>query len=317
MTGQAKTGILSAIGAYGIWGVLPIYWKLLESVPAPELMAHRVVWAFFFMLLLLLLSGRLTAAGREMQQLASERYKLAGVFAAAILISINWLIYIWAVNTGRIVESSLGYYINPLVNVLLGILFLGEKLSFCQSVSCVLATAGVLNLIVHLGFIPWVSILLALTFGLYGLCKKKVALTPLTGITMETLLILPCALIFLLYLGYTGVGALTVGTDWKTAGLLLGTGGITAIPLLLFANGARYLPLKLLGFTQYLSPTLALILGIFLYHEPFTVIHQASFALIWLALVVFSLDGTVLFVWLGKKSRAVRQEAASIFHLPH
>lgn len=294
MKAKSNSGYLAAIAAYGIWGILPIYWKLLQKAPAYELLCHRIVWSFIFTACLLVLARRIPAFTGEVRRLAADRRLALGVGAAAVLISMNWLIYIWAVNSGQILESSLGYYINPLVSVALGVVFLREKLSLWQMVSCLLAAGGVLNMMIHFGRIPWVALLLAVSFALYGLCKKKVHLSPITSITLETLLVLPPALAYLLYLGQSGKGAFTPA-DPVMMILLISAGGITSVPLMLFSYGANHLPLKVLGFTQYLSPTIAMLLAIFLYKESFTAAHLTSFGLIWLALAIFSLAGTLPF----------------------
>jgi len=292
---QQRLGVLSAAGAYILWGILPVYWKFIYVVPAQEILAHRIVWSFVFMVFVLLISKRLESFRNDLREIVSERKKLLGVIAASVLISINWYTYIWAVSHDRVVESSLGYYINPLVSVLLGIIVLKEKLSFWQIISFMLATIGVVNLVVHFGAIPWVALTLAVSFGLYGLSKKMVNVGAMTGLTLETLFISPVALLYIGYVHNNGNGAMSFTAPSVTL-LLVGAGIITAVPLLLFASGAKQLPLSVIGFLQYIAPTLMLILGVFLYHEPFTGIHLASFILIWVALVIFSLSKTGLFV---------------------
>jgi len=285
---KVSSGLASAIGCYVLWGFLPIYWKLIDHVPALEILAHRIVWCFLFLLVLLAATGRLGPARREAAAIAADRKKIAGVLAATVLISINWLVYIWAVNDSRIVETSLGYYINPLVSVLLGVVVLKERLTLPQSAAVALAALGVLNQAVHVGGLPWVSLSLAVTFGLYGLCKKMLNIGAITGLTIETLLLTPASLGYVAWLQATGAGALA-GGQIATDLLLLGTGVVTAVPMLLFANAANRIPLSVLGFIQYLSPTLALFVGVFVYHEPFSLTQFVSFAFIWAALAVFSL----------------------------
>lgn len=195
----------------------------------------------------------------------------------SIFISINWFIYIWAVNNNRVIETSLGYYINPLFSVLLGIIILKKKLSFWQAISVALAMIGVLYMTMNFGSVPWVALLLAVSFGFYGLCKKVADISPITSITIETFLMTPIALLYILYLDFHSTGSFNgIST---TSGFLLGSGMITAIPLLLFAYSANKLSLITLGFVQYLSPTIALLLGVFLYHESFTGVHVISFVL--------------------------------------
>ncbi|HML34873.1 EamA family transporter RarD [Sporomusa sphaeroides] len=288
-------GVLSALGAYCLWGILPIYWKQLPNVSAYEILAHRVIWSFFFMFAIILATRSLRQFVDETKQICRDRKKFAGLCIASLLISINWLVYIWAVNASRIVETSLGYYINPLVSVLLGILVLKEKLSLWQSVSFMLAAVGVLTMTVNFGAIPWISLWLAFTFGFYGMCKKILAIGAVTATTLETLIVSPFAIVYLLYSHGQGGAAFSLAAP-ATAALLMGAGAVTAIPLLLFASGANRLPLSLLGFIQYLSPTISLTLGVLLYHEPFTSTHLLSFSLIWLALGIFSLARTKLFI---------------------
>ncbi len=281
---KIDTGFASAVGCYVLWGFLPIYWKFLDHVPALEILAHRIVWSFVFLVGLLAVTGKIAPARREIAAILADRKKAAGVLAATVLITLNWL----AVNDSRILETSLGYYINPLVSVLLGIVVLKERLSRRQMVAVALAALGVLNQAVNVGGLPWVSLSLAVTFGLYGLCKKMLNIGAITGITLETLLLSPASLIYLAWLHTQGHGALTSDQP-VTALLLLGTGAVTAVPLLLFANAANRIPLTVLGFIQYLSPTLALFVGVFIYHEPFSASHLLAFACIWAALAVFSL----------------------------
>jgi len=288
-----KRGFASAIGAYFLWGILPIYWKLVSQVPAQEILAHRIFWSLLFMLVVVLVMNRKKQLYEEINQLIYAPTKLLALVMGAIFITLNWFIYIWAVNDNRVIETSLGYYINPLFSVFLGILFLKERLSFWQIISVTLAASGVLYMTMNFGSVPWVAIILAVSFGLYGLCKKMAALSPITSITLETLIIAPFAFSYLLYLDYYGIG--NFGSSSLTSVFLVGSGIVTAVPLLLFASGANQLSLTLLGFIQYLSPTIALLLGIFLYHEPFTEVHYVSFAFIWISLVVFSLSRTELF----------------------
>ncbi len=286
-------GIISATGAYILWGILPVYWKLVQNVPPFEILAHRVIWSFVFLALVIFLSGRIISFFIEVRTLIAHKKRALGVLAASVLVTANWLTYIWAVNNNHIVESSLGYYINPLVSVLLGIIVLKEKLSFWQTVSFVLATIGVLNITVHYGSFPWIALTLATSFGLYGLIKKMVNLGAITGIALETLLISPFMLAYLGHVHLRGNGAF--GMDFPvTSGLLMGAGVITAIPLVLFSAGATRLPLSVIGFLQYIAPTLMLVFGVFLYHEPFTRVHLVSFIFIWTALAIFSLSRTGL-----------------------
>ena len=301
-TSAYQRSFTSAIGAYVLWGILPIYWKLLEQVPAWEILSHRIIWSFVFLLSLLACTRRLGQFCADAKALIAQSQKALGILAASLLISLNWLLYIWAVNNGRIVEASLGYYINPLVNVVLGILFLKERLSRTQIAAVLLAAAGVLYLALHFGSLPWVALSLATTFGLYSLCKKLLNIGAVTSITLETLLITPIALSFLIFWHNSGIPVFH-SEQPVAAALLLGSGIITAIPLLLFTSGANGLPLSVLGFIQFLSPTISLLVGVLVYHETFSSIHLASFSLIWLALILFLASQTAKFSQLQSSLR--------------
>lgn len=284
-------GSLMAGGAYILWGVLPIYWKFLVSVPALEILAHRIVWSVFFLWVLLFFQGRIKSFLGEIRLLLGRPRTLLGVFAAGLILNLNWGTYIWAVNHNHIIQTSLGYYINPLISVLLGIIFLKERLSLWQLLAFFLAAVGVLSLTIQYGAFPWVALTLALTFGFYGLFKKLTSLDSISGLTLETMLTCLFALAYLIYLGLAGWGSFNF--SWSAQnGLLFGAGIVTAVPLLLFGAGAQRLPLFVLGFLQYISPTMTLLLGALLYHEPFTRGHLASFGIIWVALIVFSLSKT-------------------------
>ncbi|WP_027364466.1 EamA family transporter RarD [Desulfotruncus alcoholivorax] len=293
-TNLQATGIASAAGAYILWGILPVYWKLIQQVPSEQILAHRFIWSFVFLLAVILVTRKTGTCLSEVSEIVKEPRKLICVMLASVLISINWFTFIWAVNHNHILETSLGYYINPLVSVMLGIIVLKEKLSFWEAVSFLLAIIGVLNMTFHYGVFPWVALTLAFSFGLYGLFKKMVDIGAITGITLETLFITPIALTFVFYVHINGTGAFSINTPMVTA-LLMGAGVVTAVPLVLFANGAKRLPLSIVGFLQYIAPTLTLFLGIFLYHEPFTSSRLTSFIFIWAALTIFSLSKTSWF----------------------
>lgn len=295
-----RVGAISAIGAYFLWGILPIYWKMIHDVPATEVLAHRIIWSLVFMIGILGASRGMGPFIAECKQILASRRQIVGVIMTAILISVNWCTYIWAVSENRIVEASLGYYINPLVSVLLGMAVLKEKLSSWQRVSFGLAAIGVGIMALSFGTVPWVSLVLAISFGLYGLFKKMVNIGAITGITVETAISSPIALLYVSYLQIHGSGAFQFNS---TSLLLMGAGVVTAIPLVLFAKGANRLPLSMLGFIQYMSPTISLLIGIFVYHEPFTSMHFLSFSFIWLALIIFSLSKTSLFVTIKTQCR--------------
>jgi len=279
-------GLIYGLGAYLLWGFMPIYWKLLHHVPALETLAHRTVWSLVFVAAILTLR-------RQWQWLRHtlRDYRTLGLFLLiAVLLAFNWGVYIWAVNAGFIVETSLGYFINPLVNVVLGVLFLQERMRPAQWIAIGLAATGVIYLTVSYGSLPWVALSLAFSFAFYGLLKKKVSLRPMDGLFLETAMLALPALIFLLYLGSTGVGALGHSDGWTTF-LLPFTGIATALPLLLFAIAAKSVTLSTLGVLQYLAPTIQFMLGVFVYHEPFSPDRLIGFSFIWMALIVYTLEG--------------------------
>lgn len=284
-----KKGLLAALACYFIWGVLPLYWKLLEGASAYEILAHRIIWSFLFMVILLTLLRMGGIFRSTVKDLVSHRLKGALMIAAAFLITANWCIFIWAVNHDHIVDSSFGYYINPLVNVFLGVLLFHERLSKLKWVSIGIALVGIIGMSVELGRFPLISVSLALTFALYGAAKKKLHINPFVSITLETLLVLPLALWYVISLYLSGTGHFLAG-DMTMNWVLMGTGIVTAIPLILFSTGANNLPLNVLGFCQYLSPSLSLLLGIFLYHEPFTTVQMTGFSVIWLSLLLFTIS---------------------------
>lgn len=283
-----QSGMLAATLAYIIWGLLPVYWKLIEEIPAFEILAHRILWAFVFTVALLLCTGQAKSYLSELKDIIHHRKRLFSMVLASVLISANWCTYIWAVNNNHIIETTIGYYINPLVSVMLGIIVLKEKLSLWQGVAICLAFIGVLNMTVHFGSVPWIALTLAISFGLYGLVKKTVKLGAISGIATETLLVCPIALIYLVMLENQGIGSYTFSLSPASL-LLMGAGVVTAVPLVLFARGAQRLPLTIIGLLQYIAPTIALLLGVFIYNESFTHTHLVSFCFIWTALLLFSL----------------------------
>jgi chloramphenicol-sensitive protein RarD len=279
-------GNLYAAGTYFIWGFFPLYFKALHAVPAAQIMTHRVVWSFIFILALILLRKDL---GNLKGAASSSRTIFIYSFAACLL-AVNWLTYIWGVNAGFVVETSLGYFITPLVSVLLGTIFLREKLRTSQWIPIGFAGIGVLYLTLSYGAVPWIALVLAFTFGTYGLLKKTAPLGALHGLALETaILFVPC-LLFLLYSESQGTGAfghLGLGTS----GLLAVAGIVTAVPLLLFSSAARKINLSTLGILQYISPTCQFLLGVLVFGEPFTTARLVGFGLIWSALILYSLEG--------------------------
>ncbi|NMF82180.1 EamA family transporter RarD [Nodosilinea sp. P-1105] len=279
---EANLGPLYAVLAYAAWGILPIYWKWFGAIPAIEVLSHRMIWSAVFLCAILLAQRRLPA----LRALLQSPQAVAALLLTASLLSLNWGLYIYGVNSDRVVEASLGYYINPLVSVVLGFVFLQERLHRVQQLAVALAAVGVGYFIWQLGQVPWIALGLALTFAVYGLVRKVVPVAPLVGLTVETLLITPLTLLFVSYLGLTGNGHF--GQSFPMTVLFMGAGVTTSLPLLWFNNAAQRLSLASLGFFQYLAPSIALLLGIFLYGEPFTPTHGVTFGSIWLALGLYS-----------------------------
>ena len=275
-----KTGPLYAFLAYGSWGLLPIYWKFFKAASPIEVLSHRMVWSLVFLGLILTLQQRLS----ELQKL--PRRQVLGLLATAFLLSVNWGLYIYGVNTDRVVETSLGYFINPLVSVMLGFVVLRERLYRGQQIAVVLATLGVSYFIWQFGAVPWIALGLAGTFALYGLLRKMVAVSPMVGLAVETALMTPVALLMIAYWGTTGTGSFGNGLGLTL--LFVGAGVATSMPLLWFNNAAKRLSLATLGFCQYIAPSIQLMLGVFLYQEPFTQTHLVSFSFIWIALLIYS-----------------------------
>src|ERR1700675_1987106 len=296
-------GLIAAIAAFTTWGLIPIYWKLLGAVPATEILAHRFVWTTIFLSIILSWQRRWPEVIANVRSPRARVYCLTGGLAIAS----NWFLFIYAVNIGRVIETSLGYFMTPLMNVLFGALFLRERLTKLQFASVLLAALGVLNLTFGYGRFPWIAVSLCVTFGLYGLLRKQSGTAAIPGLFIETILLVPLAVVFLIYLQRSG--ALVFGrADLSLSILLISTGVITAIPLLWFGYATRHLRLIAVGFLQYLSPIGSFFLGVFLYHEPFPRGHLITFILIWLALALFT--GEAVLRW--RSSRARRAIAESI-----
>lgn len=282
-----QKGIIAAILAYVFWGVIPLYWKQLTMVGSDEIISSRIIWSFVLTLLFVIVIGQWKKLLADIKMLWQHQTSFWSLVAASYLISVNWYIFIWAVNNGHILETSMGYYINPLVSVLLGVIFLKERLSKAQLIACCIALIGVLVLVISNGEIPFVSLGLAFSFGFYGLLKKKVKIHATRGLVIETFFILPVALAYYIYLIVNGQ-AVIFDVDISTAFYLIGTGVITAVPLILFAVGAQNIPLYLIGFFQYIAPTMTLLIGVLVYNEKFGGIELLAFSFIWLAIVIFS-----------------------------
>lgn len=281
-------GMLAAAGAFILWGVLPIYWKLLQAAPAAEILCHRMVWSLFLTLGLVYAYGRQTV----LWQAVRDRRNLIFFTATALLLTVNWLLYIWAVNAGFIVEASLGYFINPLISVLFGMIFFRERMRPVQWVALFFAASGVLYLTLYYGRFPWISLVLAVTFAIYGLLHKKTAVAALDGLCLETAVVFLPALLFLAGLEVREGGSF--GHMGLTGSLLFaGSGIVTTVPLLLFGYAAQKIPLSSLGLLQYLAPSINLVIGVFVYGEDFSRPRIIGFCLIWLALGLYMAENVV------------------------
>ncbi len=280
-----NSGLLYALFAYTIWGLFPLFWRMLQAIPAPQITAHRIIWSWVVLTLFIVLSKQ----WRNFRDATNRRVVLTYTIAA-VLISINWVLYIWAVNANHIVEVSLGYFINPPLSVFFGTVFFSERLRPLQWLSLLCATCGVLYLTYHYGHLPWIALVLACSFSLYGLTKKLAPLKSLFGLTLETAVLVLPALIYLLLCERNGNGTL-LHSDLRTYSLLFIGGIITAGPLLLFATAAQRIPLTLIGILQYVAPTLQILLGIFFFHEPFSAEQLTGFSLVWIALAMFVVSG--------------------------
>lgn len=289
---QSRNGILTAAVAYILWGLLPVYWKQLQDIPPLEILGHRVVWSLAVVVILLAVRQNWAWVGQVRRRPAV----LVSTVVTAVLLISNWFIYIWANNSGHIVEASLGYFITPLVSVLLGLVVLGERLRWGQWLAIGIAAAGVGYLLLNAGGLLWVAFGLAFTFGFYGLLRKTAHLGSLEGLTVEMGILFVPALGWLLYRQAVGAGSFAQG-DARTTLLLVGCGLVTAVPLLFFARGAKRVPLSALGILQYVAPTLQFLLGVLVYGEAFTTARLVGFGVIWAALAIYSIEG----LWQGRR----------------
>lgn len=283
---QELVGAGAALAAFSLWGVFPLYFKMVSHIPAFEVLAHRILWTVVLLGLIIMIRRR---SGR-VRAVINDKKLLATLLVSSMLVSLNWLIFIWAVAHNMVLETSLGYFINPLVSVALGMIFLKEKLRFWQWLAVALSVLGVVNLVGQVGSVPWVALGVAISFGLYGLIRKIVVVDAFTGLFMETTLILPPILIYLFYVGAQGTGAFGLA-DLKLDGLLMLAGVMTATPLVLFAFAAKRLRLGTLGFFQYIAPSAHFVIAVYMFDEPFGDAHKITFGVIWLALVIYTLDG--------------------------
>lgn len=295
-------GVFYAVICYLAWGMFPLFWKQLAHVDAIQILAHRIIWSFAFVFILIIFSKR-----RKFLILLKQRRTWLWLTITGILIGTNWVVYIYAINHGHIVESSFGYYINPLMNVALGVLVLKERLPKLQIIAICLAFVGIVVISIHLGRVPIISLVLAITFALYGLYRKMANIDSMTALLVETLVLLPLAMGWVIYTNYNGTGAF--GSDTKTTLLLMLGGVVTAIPLFWFGNATRKIPLSTIGFIQYLSPTCQLMIGLFVYKESFSIPHLIGFGFVWAALTLFSIS---IYHHYSKAQKQINEEKITI-----
>jgi chloramphenicol-sensitive protein RarD len=288
-------GMLYATFAFFCWGLFPLYFHALGEVPALEMLAHRMLWSLLF--LALVLTAR--SQWKWLPQVLRQPRILASFVASAVLLTANWFVYIWSVNNGHVIDASLGYFINPLVNVLLGLIVLKEKLRRGQWIAIGVAAAGVLWLSWSAGQVPWIALILGITFGGYGLLRKTAALAALEGLSLETMILFPLALVYVVWLTMHGQNTFINSAFDSIRWLLAAAGPITAIPLLLFAAGARKIPMAVLGLLQYLSPTMQALLGVWVFHEAFPMPRLIGFLIIWTALALYVVEGW----WASKRAK--------------
>ncbi|MCF1426934.1 MAG: EamA family transporter RarD [Shewanella sp.] len=282
---EHRKGVILALCAYSMWGFAPLYFKLLDQVSATEILLHRIIWSFVFMLMLMLFAGNF----KKVREVLKRPNQLGILCVTSVLIAGNWLLFIWAVNNDHMLDASLGYYINPLFNVMLGMLFLGERLRKLQWVAVSLAAMGVLTQIISFGSVPIVSIGLATSFGLYALLRKKVNIDAQSGLLLETALLVPLAIGYIIWMPQdASANMLTNSCDMNL--LLMAAGIVTSVPLLCFASAAIRIPLTILGFFQYIGPSIMFLLAILLFGEPFNMEKSVTFGFIWLALIAFTAD---------------------------
>lgn len=287
MNTEFKKGIIFAFGAYFLWGILPIYWGLIDDIGAFEILAFRIVLSMIFMLFIVILTKNTAPFKRDIQRLFTNPIQLIAIIAAGYVITINWGTFIWAVTNGHVLQSSLGYYINPLVSILLALIFLKERFNKLEWIAIGLAVVGVLYMTLKIGVFPGISLLLAGSFGIYGLIKKLVPIDAISSITIECIVTAPAGFIYLWYIWHQG--GLTFGMNVSSFWLLF-SGAVTVVPLILFSAGARRIPLSLTGFIQYIGPTLMFLIGIFLFKEPFDLDQLITFIFIWVGIIIYSIS---------------------------
>ncbi len=280
---NSTQGFISGFTAYAMWGIFPLFFHLFRHVPSTEVLMHRVIWSFIFVSLIVVLTGK----RERIKQAIKTPGLLKGLFISSLLVSFNWLIYIWSVAQSRVLESSLGYFLTPLVSVFLARVFLKEQLNKSRQIAIILAVIGIIWLIVKLGYLPWISLALAISFGLYGLARKQLEVDTLTGLTIETGILLPFALCFWVYL-IVNDNSMFYNSGRNLTLLLMLSGIVTAFPLLLFASAAKKLSLSALGFMMYINPTLQFLIAVFILDETFDKNQLIGFCFIWCALMIFT-----------------------------
>lgn len=296
-----RQGVFFALGAYMIWGLAPIYFKTLAHVPALEVLAHRIMWAFLFMLVLIVASGRMQQVVR-----AFDSPKLLLQLAlAGCLIGLNWFLFIWAVANDHILDASLGYYINPLLNVAIGMLFFGERLRRLQLIAVLMAVIGVAIQIITFGSVPWIALVLAGSFATYGAIRKKLPFDSLTGLWLEVILLLPFILVYFFVFANSSASNMLANT-WQLNGLLVLAGVITTVPLLFFTGAAKRIRYSTLGLFQYIAPSMMFILAVLIYNEPLSADKLITFVIIWSALAIYTLDAVSTHRQVRKAAKAIR-----------
>ena len=281
---SVKAGVLFAIAAYGMWGFAPMYFKLMAQIPAAEILVHRIVWSVLVLVVLVLAAGHIA----KVRDALRNKRVLQVLLVSGLLLAGNWWLFIWAVNNNHLLDASLGYYINPILNVFLGRIFLSEKLRRLQQFAVVLAIVGVSILVFSYGQIPWIALVLAGTFGVYGLLRKQVRVDSLPGLFIESCMMLPFAIAY--WFVYASDESNMFSNDWSLNLILIGAGIVTTAPLLCFTAAARRIMYSTLGFFQYIGPSIMFVLAVFLYAEPLSDERLITFAFVWLALAIFSID---------------------------
>lgn len=301
---SVKAGVLFALAAYGMWGFAPIYFKLLMDLPAPDILVHRIVWSVVVLIVLVTFTGKFASVRAALKNNRVVRILLL----SGVLLAINWLLFIWAINNDHLLDASLGYYINPLINVFLGRIFLAERLRVLQKIAVGLAIFGVGAMLLSYGDLPWIALVLAVSFGFYGLLRKQVAVDSLPGLMIETIMMLPFAIGYWVFFGAELSNMLTNPMSFNLR--LLGAGIITTAPLLCFTAAARRIRYSTLGFFQYIGPSIMFLLAIFVYGEPLEEARLFTFGFVWFALLLFSFDSYLCYSQQRKESKKPVEEAS-------